>query len=127
MVDFTPTPVPSSGYIAKDPLVLEKDHLITVLPFIGFQYMISFELYISSYGSQPWYSVIHFTHNGNHGFYGDRTPAIWIYREKKVVVASSVNGDPSYHFYGHTIYPLKTWIPVVVSQTMVDKKVNPSL
>ena len=123
-MDYTPKPVPSSGYISKNPLVLQKDHLITVLPFIGTQYKITFDVYISSYGKEPWSSIIHFTHNGNAETYGDRTPGIWISHEKKVHVASAISGVTNYYIDSQTIYPLKTWIPFEVSQTLVDKKVN---
>ena len=104
--------------------MLKKDHLITVLPFLGTQYKIMFELYISSYGNKPYYSVLHFTHNGNAETYGDRTPGIWISRDKEVYVASAINGVKNYYIVSTTIYPLKTLIPVVVSQTLLDKKVN---
>ena len=83
-----------------------------------------FELYISSYGAEPYHSVLHFTHNGNAETYGDRTPGIWISRDKEVYVASAVNGVTNYWIVPTTIYPVKTWIPVVVSQTLIDKKVN---
>jgi hypothetical protein len=124
VVDYTPKPVPSSGYILKNPLALKKDHLISVLPFIGTQYKITFDVYISSYGKDPWYSLIHFTHNGNAETFGDRTPGIWITNEKKIHVAFAISGNKNYYIDSQTIYPLKTWIPLEVSQTLVDKKVN---
>eukprot|EP00091_Calanus_sinicus_P008121 TRINITY_DN1973_c0_g1_i2.p1 TRINITY_DN1973_c0_g1~~TRINITY_DN1973_c0_g1_i2.p1 ORF type:complete len:303 (-),score=67.72 TRINITY_DN1973_c0_g1_i2:56-964(-) len=123
VVDYTPTPVPSSGYISKDPLVLKKDHLITVLPFLGSQYKITFDLYLSSYGDKPVYSVLHFTQNGDATTYGDRNPAIWISREKKVLVCSAINGMLNFPVYSQPTFPLKTWMPVVISQTLVDKKI----
>jgi len=122
VVDYTPTPVPSSGFIVQSPLELKRDHLITVLPFLGSQYKITFDLYISSYLSHHWSSVIHFTQNGESQEYGDRNPAIWISHEKKFHCTSAINGQLNYHTDSRPNYPVKTWIPIVVSQTLVDKK-----
>ena len=68
-----------SGYLLKEELVLKKDQLFTVLPYIRRQYRITFDVYISSYGSQHWYSILHFTQSGNAERYGDRRNHVYIY------------------------------------------------
>ena len=61
---------------------------------------------------------------GNAERYGDRNPAIWFSHEKKIHVASGINGISNYYIDSQTIYPLKTWLPFVIYQTLINKKVE---
>ena len=109
-----------------DELCLKKNQLITVLPFIGREYTLTFELYLYSYQALEWYNVLHFTRSGNNNTYGDRNPAIMVsgsghaYNPHKIVVFSSVNGNANLHVYPEKKYPLKTWIPFKISQKMLQ-------
>ena len=80
------------GVLQDSELVLKRNQLITVVPYIGREYFISFELYLNSYQPHQWANVIHFTRGGNYGTYGDRNPAIWIRKDKRMHIVSSIAG-----------------------------------
>ena len=94
---------------------------------IGREYTIQFELYLYSYPTNPLSSVLHFTTSGNLNSYGDRNPAVWVSGQEdnpeKIVVSSSVDGNTNLHVYSEKSYPLKTWIPIKISQKLVGKEV----
>ena len=110
-------------------LCLMKNQLIRVVPYIGREYSITFELYLYSYPTQAqnMSSVLHFTAGGNNYHYGDRNPAVWVSGQEdnpeKIVVSSSVDGNTNLHVYSEKTYPLKTWIPIKISQKLVGKEV----
>ena len=69
------------------------NNLVTTLPFIGKEYKISFDLFVSKFHVCGYYrSIIHFTTGINYGMYGDITPEIWVNR-KKLHIVSPVNGN----------------------------------
>ena len=105
----------------REELVVEKDNLITELPFIGKEYRISFDVFISEYGT-GWQSVIHFTVDGDIAKYGDRIPGVFIYQDKKMYIASAINGNRNY-VYGHTtVIPKGKWSQVEISQKLINSK-----
>jgi len=120
--DYRPKPVDSSGVLQGPELVLKRDHLITVVPYVGREYTITFDLYMNSYGPEHWYSILHFTKNGNYRLCGDRNPALWVSREKTIHVASCVEGMANYHRTTREVFPLKTWLPFKISQVLVGTK-----
>jgi hypothetical protein len=72
----------------REEMSIRKNNLITTLPFIGKEYKISFDLFVSKFQVSGYHrSVIHFTTGGNHGKYGDRTPGIWIINKKLSIVS----------------------------------------
>ena len=108
------------GVLQGPELLLKKNQLITVVPYIGREYFISFELYLNSYQPHNWASVIHFTRSGNYGNYGDRNPAIWITKKKRIHLVSSIAGNHHYHKNIPVVFPLKTWFPVTIRQYLED-------
>ena len=112
-----------SGFIITTALVLKKGHLITVLPYLGREFKISFEVYLSSFSSADWASVIHFTTGGNSKYYGERNPAIWVTKYKQFHVTCSLNGVPNKWFMTGP-QPLKTWIPIIITQKPSNGEVN---
>ena len=108
-------------------MVLEKNQLLTVLPYIGREYIVTFELYLNNYTTADWASVLHFTTNGNAESYGDRNPAVWLSGNKDhyrlIHISSSIDGNKNMWIDPKKIYPLKTWIKIRISQTLIDKKV----
>jgi len=126
VVDFRPKPVAPSGVLQGPELVLKQNHLITVVPFIGREYSVSFEFYLNSYQDHDWNNILHFTRSANIHSYGDRHPAVWVAGNKDhyrlLHVASSVDGNRNMWINSQKIYPLRTWIPIEISQTLVSKK-----
>ena len=109
-------------------MVLEKKMKITVLPYIGREFNISFDLFVSQYTTSSWLSVIHFTIGGNKANYGDRTPALYISPKKKLFVCSAItiNGETitnyGYYFFHQTVLQVKNWINMEISQTLINYK-----
>jgi len=126
VIDYRPKPVDPSGVLLDGELELKKNQLVTVVPFLGREYTISFHLYLNSYQTHDWTSVLHFTTSGDAYNYGDRNPAIWVSghagNPKKLHFSSGINGLINAYFYHDKIYPLKTWIQINISQILVGKK-----
>ena len=113
------------GVLQGPELILKRNQLITVVPYLGREYTITFELFINSYQYHNWSNILHFTRSGNLGNYGDRNPAVWIAKNKTMHVFSSIDGNPNYNKDQQNIFiPLKTWFPVKISQVFKDKKVR---
>ena len=107
--------------------MLEKNQLITVLPYIGREYIVKFELYMNTYTTADWASVLHLTTGGNAESYGDRNPAVWLSGHKDhhrmIHISSSIDGNTNMWIDSKKIYPLKTWINIRISQTLIDNEV----
>ena len=111
------------GVLQGPELDLKKNQLITVVPYIGREYTITFDLYLNSYQYHNWSSILHFTRSGDYGNYGDRNPAVWI-SDHRIHVFSSIDGNPNYNKDPQRLFfPLKTWFPVTISQNLMGKKV----
>ena len=104
-------------------MVLKKDHLITVLPYLGREFKISFEVYLSSFASVDWVNVIHFTTGGNDRNYGYRIPAIFVTKYNQFHIICSLNGITNKQFVTKP-QPLKKWIPLIITQKPSNGKVN---
>ena len=108
-------------------MVLEKNQLLTVLPYIGREYIVTFELFINNYTTADWASILHFTTSGNAESYGDRNPAVWLSGHKDhyrlIHISSSIDGNTNMWIDPKKIYPLKTWIKIKISQTLIDNEV----
>ena len=91
------------------------------------EYIVNFELYLHSYPTVDWTSVLHFTKSGNIETYGDRNPAVQISGHKDhyrlIHISSSIDGNKNMWIDPKKIYPLKTWINIRISQTLIDNKV----
>ena len=64
---------------------------------------------------QSWSSVLHFTTGGNDENYGDRTPAVWLYDNKRLFVSSAINGNKNEHKELTTLRPYR-WYSIEISQ-----------
>ena len=108
-------------------LVLKKNQLLTVLPYIGKEYIVNFELYLNSYPTVDWTSVLHFTKSGNIETYGDRNPAVQVSGHKDhyrlLHICSGIDGIVNMWHDPQKIYPLKKWIKIEISQTLVYNQV----
>ena len=119
-----------TGYIIKEEMALKKNNLVDVMPYMGREYEVSLDFYISKFGTAAdfYQSVIHFTTSNNADMYGARCPAVWVgpQKNKKLHVASALNGNAN--LYYDLDYPLKIgkWINLEISQKLVMDKVSKS-
>ena len=79
-----------------------KNRLLTVLPELGREYSVTFQLLVTSVLDHNFQNIIHFTIGGDSPFgrgeYGDRTPGLWT-GFRKFYVASAIDGNSNYGFY----------------------------
>ena len=97
----------------KDEQTLKKSNLVAVLPKLGKQFYIFFQIKLNSF-SHGYRSVIHLTLGEDNVKYGDRIPGVWIY-EQKLYVAFAINGNKNEYFYSKPL-SLNQWISVQISQ-----------
>ena len=112
-------------YIQKPEIVLKPGHLIKVLPGIGSEYKIIFDLLITKLYPFIWSNVIVFTADTGHGCggaikYGDRIPALWVDNHKKLHISSGVSGNPNHK----TIVPATVgkWMKIEICQHVINNK-----
>ena len=55
---------------------------------------------------------------------GDRTPGVWITKDKKFGIASAINGVANSYKEYPTVLEENKWILVEISQTLVEGKVR---
>ena len=106
------------------PYDLKKNNQITVLPFLGKEYRLLFELKVTKFGTEAHQSVIHLTLGGNAEKYGDRTPGVWITNTKLFGIASAISGNLNSYQDLPTVLEENKWIRVEISQTLMDEKVR---
>jgi len=97
---------------------IKRNNKLGELPFIGQQYIISFQLLITPGQTEEYGSVIHLTIGGDYTNYGDITPALWTANGgKSLVFASAIDGNPNRdgHVEGLTL-SFNTWYNVEMSQ-----------
>ncbi|XP_002157249.1 uncharacterized protein LOC100204634 isoform X1 [Hydra vulgaris] len=97
----------------KDEQTLKKSNLVAVLPKLGKQFYIFFQIKLNSF-SHGYRSVIHLTLGEDNVKYGDRIPGVWIY-EQKLHVAFAISGNKNEYFFSKPL-PLNEWISVAISQ-----------
>merc|ERR1719309_1396134 len=110
-----------SGYILQEPLIIKRNHLLKTIP-MGQEYAVSFELFINSYSTSQWQSILHFTHNLDSQSYGDRNPAIWMTGKGEFHIAQARSGNSLDYVQPKIKYPLKKWIKFEITQTLVENK-----
>ena len=115
-------------YIQKSEIVLKPENLIKVLPGLGSEYKIIFDLLITKeYTNNRWLSVLMFTADtGLKGDpkYGNRVPAVYVYNNK-LHIASSISGIPNKFFDVPTT--VGKWMKIEICQHMMKNKGGDSL
>ena len=76
---------------------LSKDNLLRTIPTFPKEYEVMFEMSIVAF-SGDYQSVIHFTIGGPHGNFGDRIPAVWVHKNKRIHICSAVSGKFNHVF-----------------------------
>ena len=100
---------------------VKQKNLLTTLSSVGKEYYVSFEMRIDKNTPGDWTNVLHLTNRDNHGQHGDRIPAIFIFQNNQLHVASSVNGNPN-HLYS-TWIKHKKWYKLEIQQVYKGGKV----
>ena len=115
-------------YIQKPEIVLKPENLIKVLPGLGSEYKIIFDLLITKeYTNNRWLSVLMFTADtGLKGYakYGNRVPAVFVFNDKLHIV-SAISGDPNKFFDVPTT--VGKWMKIEICQHMMKNKGGDSL
>ncbi|XP_065683176.1 uncharacterized protein LOC100198829 isoform X2 [Hydra vulgaris] len=96
-------------------LVIGK--ILSVLPTIEKEYLVSFDYYPSSFPYVGFYSVIRFTsidvpYDNEHNVSG-----VYLHSSGSLLIASSINGNGFKHYYTDVI-ELKQWINIEISQAL---------
>ena len=99
-----------------------KNTELTVLPYIGKEYSVSFELFINKFGRNAYESVIHLTTGANFAGMGSRNPAVWVMNSKHLTIASSISGNKNLHKNIPGLEKNK-WYKIEITQKLVDGKV----
>ena len=66
------------------------------IPYIGKEFLISFELLINSITGEEWQNVIHITTGDNSAKMGDRIPGVWVTGQKDLHVSFAINGKANF-------------------------------
>ena len=96
--------------------------MIKVLPSLGSEYKIIFDLFINKFYPSTWYSILLFTvDKGRPGTikYGDRQPALFV-RDNHLWIKSAVNGNSNYFKKFPKI--IEKWIKIEICQHVINNK-----
>ena len=101
---------------------IKNNNLVTELDVLGQEYILSFDLLLSSVNSDTYQNILHLTLGGDNGVYVDRTPGVWLYKDQGFLIDSAINGIKN---KGKYIYPpiqADEWIHFEISQQLIDNK-----
>ena len=104
-------------------LQLVKNKKLTTLASVGKEYFVSFEMKVAKHDtSKDWRNVIHLSTGGD----GSRYPAVWLHKDNKLHIASTVSGNTNY-VYNHKD-PLKKgrWTHIAIMQIYENDQVSDS-
>ena len=104
-------------------LQLMKNKQLTKLASVGKEYFVSFEMKVTKHDtSKDWRNVIHLSTGGD----GSRYPAVWLHKDNKLHIASTVSGNTNY-VYNHKD-PLKEgeWTHIAIMQIYENDQVSDS-
>ena len=109
---------------------LTRGELLTTIPNLYKEYEVKFEVMPFRFPS-GWSSLIHLTIDGDHGKYGERNPAIFVYGSSPpfLTVASAVNGNVNEHknytgINGIVGISTNIWIKITVAQKLEHEYYN---
>ena len=96
-----------------------RNKLLTTLPELSKEWRVSLEVKPTAYTRYG--SVLHMTIGGRGGKVGDRTPAIWFHKPRKVLVSTTMDGKATYSRWLKHL-PIGEWTKLEVSQSLVESK-----
>ena len=104
-------------FARQENIDLKKNNILTTLPLVGKEYLVSFELLVNKHTSEDWRNVIRLRQHGTAFMvYGYRIPGVWLTKNNKLHIISAVNGQADYIYNDNT--PLKEgkWTQIVSMQ-----------
>nr|XP_047142754.1 uncharacterized protein LOC105844855 isoform X2 [Hydra vulgaris] len=109
------------SFVLKEERVITANSLVATLKTLPKEYSISFEVNASSFITNNWTNIIHFTIKEDNNKYGDRTPAVFFYPSKMGImqICAPVNGNKNYAILSNEIKLLE-WTKVTIAQLLVD-------
>jgi len=102
---------------------IQRNNLLGELPFIGKQFIVSFQLFITAPTVGEFENIIHFTIEGDWQNLGDRTPVLWLTKGTRLYVGSAINRVPDYNMETSFSLSLNTWHDIEISQLMLGSEV----
>ena len=117
----------SGEMIQKAEIDLKPDYLVAVLPSLGSEFKIKFDLLINNFESSTWYNILLFTvDKGLPGSikYGERHPAVFV-KDGHLYIKAAVNGNSNY-FKSFPI-AIDKWMNLKISQKMLNDEERHSL
>ena len=111
------------GPVPSDELELKKGNLLATLRSVFQQFYVSFDFFITRQAAEL-RSVVHLTVGDNSGQDGSRIPGIWIDKDNKLRVISSVNGDGDYRYVHDIAMKMGQWYKLEVEQMLIEEKVE---
>ena len=113
----------------SEEFLIEQSKEVDQLSFLGPQFIITFQLYITSVGiSSGHYSIISFTINKSiWQYYGDQTPAVALkgFGRATLDVRAAINGNSNFEVpIGGPDLVLNTWHTLEFSQLMDENEVQ---
>ena len=102
---------------------IQKNQQLTELDYLGREYILSFDLQLSTVAGSTWQNILHLTLGGDNSVYGDRTPALWL-KDSKLYVASAISGNKDKNKFINPPLQAGAWMHVEISQTLRSNKVR---
>jgi len=101
----------------------EKNKVLTILPYMGQEFSVCFDIFINSYPAAdvPFVSVLHFSRGQNAAMMGDRLPGVWVTPAKELHITSAISNNLN-NWKNHGDLKDKDWNKVCISQKLVEQK-----
>ncbi|XP_065671444.1 uncharacterized protein LOC105844195 isoform X4 [Hydra vulgaris] len=109
--------------VTWDSLIVEEadscqGNQLGVLKTLSKEYLISVEV-LPAYLEDGMNSVLRVTNGNNDGTYGDKIPAVWLYKNGSLQICSAINGNSNFCINTKPIKS-KVWSKIEIKQVIVD-------
>ena len=102
----------------KEEFNIAKNFLMGTLPYLGKNYKIMFDWFITGFGDGH-QNISHFTIGGDNGVYGYRTSGVWLYNNNQIGVGSVIGIDPNKGINFPFALKTGTWMTMEISQYII--------
>ena len=109
-------------------IIPRHNYLLDTIPSWGKTFRVSFELCINSWstGNSIGFSgILHFTNDVSCDYcaLGQRIPAVFMHKDKKIQIASSIGSNSNDWFHPPIIWELGKWYRIEIKQVAEGSKV----